>query len=89
VSPLVLGAAALLVGAIIGSVVIPGSAIFAIPIAVLALIFLGFTEFSRRTQAARQMGDFRDQAKAEKIDFTARDRETQYVPDREPEQPGS
>ena len=84
-SPLVIAAIALVLGAIIGSFVIPGAAIFAIPIALIALVFIGFSEFGRRAQAARQMGDFRDEAKAEKIEFTERDRETQYVPDREPE----
>jgi hypothetical protein len=87
VSPLTVAAAALVIGAIVGSIILPASAIFAIPLAVVALIAIGVAEFGRRAQATRRMHGFRDQAQAEKIDFTERDRETQYVPDRKPEEP--
>jgi len=77
VSPLAVAVAALVLGAVIGSLLVPGAPIFAIPIAVLALAALGAAEFRRRTTAAREMREFRDQAQAEKVDFSARDRETQ------------
>jgi hypothetical protein len=77
VSPLAVAVVALVAGAVLGSLLVPGAPIFAIPVAAVALAVIGAAEFRRRTTAAREMREFRDQAQAEKVDFTARDRETQ------------
>ncbi len=53
-----------------------GTPIFGVPIAVLILGVLALLELGRRRQGARQMQGFRDEAKTEDVEFTARDKET-------------
>ena len=38
---------------------------------------IAFLEIARRRQTAQSMGKFREEAKTQKTEFTARDRETQ------------
>jgi uncharacterized membrane protein len=53
-----------------------GAPILAIPIVLAAVALIGLIDFRRRRSQAKQMGEFREQAKTEKVEFTARDRET-------------
>jgi phage-related minor tail protein len=53
-----------------------GAPIFAVPIVLAGIAVIGAVDFNRRRKQARQMHDFRDQAKAESVEFTARDEET-------------
>jgi hypothetical protein len=53
-----------------------GAPIFAVPVVLFGAVALGLADVRRRRQQIRQMHDFRDNAKAESVDFTARDKET-------------
>jgi hypothetical protein len=68
--------AAAIVGLILGSALVPGAPIFALPIVAILIVVLAAGEFRRRSTEARTMKGFRDEAQAEQIEFTARDRET-------------
>jgi type III secretory pathway component EscV len=68
--------AAAIVGLILGSALVPGAPIFALPIVAILIVVLAAGEFRRRSADARSMQGFRDEAEAEQIEFTARDRET-------------
>jgi cytochrome c-type biogenesis protein CcmH/NrfF len=48
----------------------------AIPVAVICIGIMMALDFNRRRKQAKEVHDFREQAKAEKVDFTARDEET-------------
>jgi hypothetical protein len=68
--------AAFLLALVAIAVVFPGAALIAIPLAVLAIAVVGFTDFNRRRKSAHSMEELREEAKAEKVDFTERDKET-------------
>jgi hypothetical protein len=53
-----------------------GAPIIAIPIVVVGVAALGFIDFTRRRRKVQQVHNFREQAKSEKVEFTARDKET-------------
>jgi hypothetical protein len=53
-----------------------GAPIFAVPIVLVGIVAIGVIDFRRRREQAREMHDFRDQAKAESVEFTRRDKET-------------
>jgi UDP-N-acetylmuramyl pentapeptide phosphotransferase/UDP-N-acetylglucosamine-1-phosphate transferase len=53
-----------------------GAVIVAVPLAVIGVGVIGFLDLRRRSRQAKQVHDFREQAKTEKVDFTARDQET-------------
>jgi hypothetical protein len=53
-----------------------GAVIVALPLAVLAIGAIAAFDFSRRRQQAKQVHDFREDAKAEGVEFTDRDKET-------------
>ena len=53
-----------------------GAPILAVPIVVLGAGVLGLVDMRRRRQQVRQMHDFREEAKAESVEFTTRDKET-------------
>jgi uncharacterized protein (DUF58 family) len=53
-----------------------GAVIVALPIALLGIAAVGFADFNRRRKSARSMEELREGAKAEKVDFTERDKET-------------
>jgi flagellar biosynthesis component FlhA len=71
-----LGLAAAVIGLLLGSALIPGAPIFALPIVAILLVVLGLGEMRRRSGEAKSMQGFRDEAKAESIDFTERDKQT-------------
>jgi hypothetical protein len=68
--------AAAILGLLLGSALVPGAPIFALPIAAILIVVLGVGELRRRSGEARSMQSFRDEAAAEPIEFTARDKET-------------
>jgi uncharacterized SAM-binding protein YcdF (DUF218 family) len=76
VTPLTIAVVALVLGLLFGTIVVWGAPIFAIPIVVLVLAALGLGQMRRRARAARSMDRMREQAAAEKVEFSARDRET-------------
>jgi Flp pilus assembly protein TadB len=53
-----------------------GAVIVALPVAVIGIATIALLDFNRRRKRARSMGELRDQAKAQRVDFTDRDRET-------------
>ena len=53
-----------------------GAPIIAVPIVLVGALAFGVFDLRRRRSQARQMREFRDEAKAEKVDFTDRDQET-------------
>jgi len=68
--------AAAIIGLILGSALVPGAPIFALPIVAILIVVLGVAELRRRSADARSMEDFRNEADAEPIEFTARDKQT-------------
>ena len=68
--------AAAIVGLILGAALVPGAPIFALPIVAILIVVLAAGEFRRRSADARSMQGFRDEAAAEQIEFTARDKQT-------------
>lgn len=75
-TPLTIATAALLLGLLIGSIAVWGAPIFAVPIVLVALAIIGLGQMRRRSERARDIGELRDEAAAEKVEFTERDRET-------------
>lgn len=67
---------AAVVGLLVGTALIPGAPIFALPIVAILIGVLGLGELRRRSAETRGMQSFRDQAKADPVEFTDRDRET-------------
>jgi hypothetical protein len=53
-----------------------GAVIVAIPLAVLAIGAIAAFDFSRRRQQAKQVHDFREDAKSGGVEFTEKDKET-------------
>jgi Flp pilus assembly protein TadB len=53
-----------------------GAVVVALPVAIVGVAAVGFLDFNRRRKQTQQLGEFRDQAKAEQVEFTERDRET-------------
>ena len=53
-----------------------GAVVVALPVAAIGIVAVAFVDFRRRRQQARTLEELRDEAKAEKVEFTARDKET-------------
>jgi uncharacterized membrane protein len=53
-----------------------GAPVLAIPVVIAGAAVLGLADMRRRRQQVRQMNDFRESAKTESVEFTARDKET-------------
>jgi hypothetical protein len=76
-SPLMLIVGALLLGVAAMSFAFGGGAVIvAIPLAVLAIGAIAAFDFSRRRQQAKQVHGFREDARAENVEFTEKDKET-------------
>ena len=71
-----LAIAAAIIGLLVGSALVPGAPIFALPIVAILIVVLGLGEMRRRSGETKSMQGFRDEAKAESIDFTERDKQT-------------
>jgi hypothetical protein len=74
--------AAAILGLLIGAALVPGAPIFALPIVAVLVVFLGTVEMRRRSAESRSMQGFREQADAEPVEFTARDKQTLVDPER-------
>ena len=68
--------AAAIVGLLIGSALVPGAPIFALPIVAVLVVVLGVSELRRRSAETHSMQGFRDEADSEPIEFTERDKQT-------------
>lgn len=68
--------AAAIVGLLLGTALIPGAPIFGLPIVAVLIVVLGALEMRRRQGEARSMQSLRDEAKAEPIEFSERDKQT-------------
>jgi hypothetical protein len=53
-----------------------GAVVVALPVAIVGIAAVGFLDFNRRRKQTQQLGVFRDEAKAEQVEFTERDKET-------------
>jgi hypothetical protein len=53
-----------------------GAVIVAVPLAILIVVVVGLLDFKRRRNQADGMHRFRERAESDKIEFTARDRQT-------------
>ena len=53
-----------------------GAVIVAVPLAILIVIGAGLLDLRRRRNQARGVHRFRERAESEKVEFTARDRQT-------------
>ncbi len=71
---LLLGIAAL-VGATV-ALLYSGLFVIGIPLFVLGVVAIGVLDYTRRRRHVGEVKDFRDQAKAEEIEFTERDQQT-------------
>jgi hypothetical protein len=68
---------ALVVGLLIASALLFGGApLLVLPILAAALLVLGLLGLARRTRGERNLAQHREQAKAEKVEFTERDKQT-------------
>ena len=71
---------AIVVGAFVAALIafafVVGTPILGIPIAIVGIAVIAIVDFRRRSRQAREMHEFRDEAKAEKIEFTERDKDT-------------
>ena len=67
--------AAFVVGLIAFSFVI-GAPIFAVPVVIVAAVAIGLTDLRRRRQQAKTLQEHREEAQAEGMEFTARDKRT-------------
>ena len=74
-SPVTVIIASFLLALVVLSVVV-GSPVVAVPVVLVGAGVLGAADFRRRRKQAGQLQSFREEAKAEKIEFTERDRET-------------
>jgi hypothetical protein len=71
-----LAIAAAIAGLLIGSALVPGAPIFALPIVAVLIVVLAAGEMRRRSAETRSMQGFRSEADSEPIEFTARDKQT-------------
>lgn len=65
-----------IIGFIVASVAVPGSIIWALPIALLVVGFVAVSSFSKRREGVERMRELRHEAQPEKTDFTERDQST-------------
>jgi hypothetical protein len=56
-----------------------GAVIVALPLALIAVGIAAFVDVSRRRKNAQSIQAHREDAKTDKVDFTARDRETLFT----------
>jgi hypothetical protein len=53
-----------------------GAVVVALPVAVIGIAIVGFLDFNGRRKHVQQLGELREEAKAEQVEFTERDKET-------------
>ena len=76
-SPFTLAVGAFLIGLLAMSFAFGGGAVIvALPVAAVGIVVLGMMDLRRRRKQSKSMQEFRDEAKAEDVEFTERDKET-------------
>ena len=75
-SGMTIAIAAAIIGLILGSALVPGAPIFALPIVAILIVVLGAAEMRRRSADAQSMQSFRGEADSDPIEFTERDKQT-------------
>jgi hypothetical protein len=76
-SPLSIVVVAFLLGLVAMSFAFAGGAVIvALPVAVIGIGIIAALDINRRRKQAKEIHDFRESAKTEKVDFTERDKET-------------
>jgi len=76
-SPLTLIVIAFMIGLVVMSFAFAGGAVVAtLPLALVVIAVVAGVDLRRRARQARSPHEFRQQAKAEKTEFTERDQET-------------
>ena len=76
-SPATLAIGAFVIGLLAMSFAFGGGAVIvALPVAAVGIAVLGVLDLRRRRNQAKSMQEFRDEAKAEDVEFTERDKET-------------
>ena len=76
-SPFTLAAGAFLIGLVAMSLAFGGGAVIvALPVALLGIAAVGLFDIRRRRKQSADVHEFREQAQAEKVDFTERDKQT-------------
>jgi hypothetical protein len=68
--------AAVVIGLVVGTSLVIGAPVFALPVVAIVIVLLGLLEMRRRSGEARSMQGFRDEAKADPVEFTERDKQT-------------
>jgi UDP-N-acetylmuramyl pentapeptide phosphotransferase/UDP-N-acetylglucosamine-1-phosphate transferase len=53
-----------------------GAVVVVLPVALAGIAIVGFLDYRRRNQQAQSVRHFREEAKAEEVEFTERDKET-------------
>jgi len=53
-----------------------GAPVFAVPLVIVGALAIGLADLRRRRKQLKQMHEFREEAKAESVEFTQRDKET-------------
>jgi Sec-independent protein secretion pathway component TatC len=69
----------ILVAFVLALVAIPllfGQVVIALPLALIGIALVAFVDFNRRRRQSQQIEHIRDEAKADKVEFTERDKET-------------
>ena len=76
-SPATLAIGAFVIGLLAMSFAFGGGAVIvALPVAAVGIVVLGMLDLRRRRKQSKSMQEFRDEAKAEEVEFTERDKET-------------
>lgn len=75
-TPLTVTVAAFLIAMTLGTAVVWGTPVFGLPIIAGVLLLLAGMDVRRRVVRARDMAHHREEAQAEKVEFTERDKET-------------
>jgi hypothetical protein len=74
-SPLTILVGALILGLAVAAFVF-GSPAVAVPIVLAGIVIIGLADWRRRREQAGSLKEFRDEAQADKVEFTARDKQT-------------
>lgn len=75
-TPLTVTVAAFMIAITLGAAVVWGTPVFGLPIIAVVLLVLAGMELRRRVVRERDIAHHREDAQAEKVEFTERDKET-------------
>jgi Flp pilus assembly protein TadB len=66
----------ILLGLVVAALSLAGAVIVAIPVAIIGIGMMAALDLNRRREQAKQVHDFREDAKTDKVDFSERDQQT-------------